>query len=76
MSGWSYVLSGLRVENDMICNPKCDCNQYHNGDICVCQCLDTYKPISHKAVDCRNDHPTLYKVPVGFRGFHDEDYED
>jgi len=36
----------------------------------------TYDPKSHKAADCRNDHPDLHKVPPGFQGFHDEDYED
>lgn len=59
----------------MTCDPKCQCNQYHDGDICVCDCCDYYDPKSHKAAECRNDHPVLNKVPVGFRGFHDEDYD-
>jgi len=34
----------------------------------------TYDPKSHKAADCRNDHPVPVKLPFGFRGFHLEDY--
>ena len=41
---------------------------------CACTNHACYNPISHKESECRNDHPILGKVPVGFRGFHDEDY--
>ncbi len=35
-----------------------------------------YDPKWHAKKDCRHDHPILRKVPVGFEGFHFEDYED
>lgn len=35
-----------------------------------------YKPSSHSLKDCLGEHPILHKVPVGFQGFHDEDYQD
>jgi len=34
-----------------------------------------YDPKSHSKKDCRNDHPELNKIPFGFQGFHDEDYD-
>lgn len=33
-----------------------------------------YKSTSHSIIECRHDHPQLQKVPVGFEGFHHEDY--
>lgn len=38
--------------------------------------MKKYNPLYHSEKDCRNDHPTLNKVPVGFMGFHVEDYQD
>jgi len=33
-----------------------------------------YDPKGHSEAECRNDHPILRKTPVGFEGFHHEDY--
>lgn len=38
--------------------------------------MKQYDKLYHSEKDCRNDHPTLNKVPVGFMGFHVEDYEE
>lgn len=38
--------------------------------------MKQYNSLNHSVKDCRNDHPTLNKVPVGFMGFHIEDYEE
>lgn len=32
--------------------------------------------LKHSEKECRGDHPVLHKVPVGFMGFHFEDYKD
>ena len=38
--------------------------------------MNQYNPLYHKQNECRNDHPTLNKIPPGFRGFHVEDYDE
>lgn len=35
----------------------------------------TYDPKSHKAADCRNDHPKNFIGRAGFNGFHREEYD-
>lgn len=49
------------------------------GQARCCECThhqcDDYNPMSHSEKECRGDHPILRKVPVGFMGFHQEDYK-
>ena len=55
--------------------PCCACNNHDciGADTFT---LDTYNPMSHSEKECRGDHPVLRKVPVGFQGYHIENYQD